>query len=102
MHRNDLHAQDCVQTGFIHCHTLTLNDIDDGSQLKDLIGQIKPKVKEGYLDGAYDHFECGETLIKQQINPVIPPRADAVIWYAKEPGDSPITLVMWPSSGSMK
>lgn len=84
-----LHLGVDPQTGFIHCHTLTLNDIDDGSQLNDLLGQIKPKVKEGYLDGAYDHFECWETLIKQQINPVIPPRADAVIWYAKEPGDSP-------------
>ena len=59
-----LHLGVDPQTGFIHCHTLTLNDSDDGSQLENLLGQIKPKVDEGYFDGAYDHFECWEALIK--------------------------------------
>ena len=84
-----LHLGVDPQTGVIHCHTLTLNDVDDASQLKPLLAQVKPKVKEAYFDGAYDHYQCWQTLIEQKISPVIPPRADAVEWYAKTPGDSP-------------
>jgi hypothetical protein len=84
-----LHLGVDPQTGVIHCHSLTLNDVDDACQLKPLLAQVKPKVKEAYCDGAYDHYDCWQTLIEQKINPVIPPRAGAVQWYAQTPGDSP-------------
>lgn len=84
-----LHLGVDPQSGMIHCHTLTQNDVDDGSQLKPLLAQVKPKVKEVYCDGAYDYYDCWQTLIDQKINPVIPPRQGAVHWYAQTPGDRP-------------
>lgn len=84
-----LHLGVDPQSGFIHCHTLTQNDVDDGSQLKPLLAQVKPKVKEVYCDGAYDYYECWQALVDQKINPVIPPRQGAVHWYARIPGDRP-------------
>lgn len=84
-----LHLGVDPQSGFIHCHTLTENDIDDGSQLRPLLAQVKPKVQEVYCDGAYDYYECWQALVDQKINPVIPPREGAVHWYAKTPGDRP-------------
>jgi len=84
-----LHLGVDAETGFIHCHTMTLNDVDDGSQLEDLLDQIEAEVSDGCLDGAYDHEACWDILIERNINPIIPPRANAVEWYLKEPGDYP-------------
>lgn len=82
-----LHLGADPETGFIHCHTMTLNDIDDGSQLQDLLDQVEAPISEACLDGAYDHEDCWDELVERQINPVIPPRENAVEWYLKEPGD---------------
>jgi len=84
-----LHLGVDPQTGFIHCHTLTLNDIADGSQLTDLIDQVQPEIEEVYLDGAYDHEDCWDDLIGRGIEAIIPPRANAVPWYINQPGDYP-------------
>lgn len=84
-----LHLGVDPQTGFIHCHTLTLNDIDDGSQLEELLDQVQADIEEACLDGAYDHEGCWDELIERKIIPIIPPRENAVEWYLKEPGDYP-------------
>lgn len=84
-----LHLGVDPQTGFIHCHTMTLNDIDDGSQLEDLLDQVEVEVTDTCLDGAYDHEDCWDELIERKINPIIPPRENAVEWYLKNPGDYP-------------
>ncbi|MEO1255691.1 MAG: IS5 family transposase, partial [Bacteroidota bacterium] len=76
-------------TNFIHCHTLTLNDVDDGSQLDELIDQVVCPIKEATLDGAYDFEHCWDSLIEKGIRPIIPPRSNAVEWYLERPGDYP-------------
>lgn len=84
-----LHLGVDTQTGFIHCHTMTLNDIDDGSQLESLLDQLDTDIETVCLDGAYDHEDCWDELIERKINPIIPPRENAVPWYLEEPGDYP-------------
>ncbi len=75
-------------TGFIHCHSLTLNDVDDGSELGGLLEQVGNEMEDVCLDGAYDHEECWDMLIEKGINPVIPPRKNGVEWYVERPGDN--------------
>lgn len=82
-----LHLGVDPQTGFIHCHCLTLNDVDDGSQMQGLIEQVDHEIDTAYLDGAYDHEHCWDELIELDIEPVIPPRKNAVPWYINKPGD---------------
>ncbi|MBK8555215.1 MAG: IS5 family transposase [Lewinellaceae bacterium] len=84
-----LHLGVDPKTGFIHCHTMTLNDIDDGSQLTDLLDQIETDVSDACLDGAYDHEDCWDELIARNIKPIIPPRENTVEWYLENPGDYP-------------
>lgn len=84
-----LHLGVDPKTGFIHCHTLTLNDVDDGSQLEELVDQVEAEVTDVCLDGAYDHVECWDGLIDRDINPIIPPRSNAIEWYEEVPDDIP-------------
>ena len=84
-----LHLGVDPKTGFIHCHTLTLNDVDDGSQLEDMLDQVEIEVTDACLDGAYDHEGSWDNLIQKHINPIIPPRDNAVEWYLEELGDFP-------------
>ena len=82
-----LHIGADAETGFIPCHTLTLNDVDDASQLDDLLDQVEGDIDSGYGDGAYDTVQCWDTLVERDIKPIIPPRQNAVEWYMNEPGD---------------
>lgn len=84
-----LHLGVDPKTGFIHCHTLTLNDVDDGSQLEEMLDQMEVDITDACLDGAYDHEDCWDNLIHRNINPIIPPRDNAVEWYLEELGDFP-------------
>lgn len=84
-----LHLGVDPKTGFIHCHTLTLNDVDDGSQLEEMLDQVEAGITDACLDGAYDHEDCWDDLIGRNIKPIIPPRDNAVEWYLKEEGDIP-------------
>lgn len=84
-----LHLGVDTQTGFIHCHVLTENNVGDESQLSDLLDQVEAPVKEACLDGAYDTEHCWDDLIERDIIPVIPPQKNAVEWYLKKPGDLP-------------
>lgn len=84
-----LHIGVDPKTSFVYCHTLTLNNVDDGSQLEELIDQVEAPIEEATLDGAYDFEHCWDTLIDRGIRPIIPPRKNAVEWYNIEPGDNP-------------
>ncbi len=84
-----LHLGVDPKTGFIHCHSLTLNSVDDGSQLEGLVDQVEAEISDVCVDGAYDHEHCWDELIERNINPIIPPRDNAVEWYLNEPGDIP-------------
>ena len=81
-----LHLGVDPKTGFIHAHTLTENDVDDGSQLEPLLEQIEEPVEEVYADGAYDMEKCWDYLHEQGIHPLIPTRENAVYW-ADENGE---------------
>ena len=39
------------------------------------------------LDGAYDHEACIDELLRRNIDPIVPPRRDAVPWPGKEADD---------------
>lgn len=84
-----LHLGADPETGFIHCTSLTDNSTDDASQLADLLDQVEENIDEVSLDGAYDTEECWDGLIERNINPIIPPRSNAVEWYEEQPGDIP-------------
>lgn len=84
-----LHLGVDPKTGFIHCHILTLNHVDDGSQLQQLLDQVEADITDACLDGAYDHEDCWDDLIRKNINPIIPPRDNAVEWYHEKLGDFP-------------
>lgn len=84
-----LHLGCDPHTGFIHCASLTKNDVDDASQLEPLLKQVASSVDEVALDGAYDTEDCWNELITRQIFPIIPPRSNAVEWWLYEQGDIP-------------
>lgn len=71
------------RTGEVLAQVLTDNKTDDASVLPTLIEHIEAQgIKIGKMgaDGAYDTTECWETLISKDIQPIIPPRENAVYW----------------------
>ena len=73
-------------TGYIHCHVLTGNEEDDGSQLEPMLEQVDTSgVEESLGDGGYDHEKCWSACIDRGIFPVIPPRSNAVEWEEDHP-----------------
>jgi len=70
-------------TGEIVAETLTLNDVDDASQVDPLLAQVETEVHAMGGDGAYDKRKVFDTLAhpKQRppITPIIAPRKDAKI-----------------------
>lgn len=81
-----LHLGVDPKTGFIHAHTMTEHDIDDGSQLEPLLEQIEAPVDEVVADGAYDMEKCWDYLHEHEIHSLIPTRENAVYW-ADEHGE---------------
>jgi hypothetical protein len=79
-----LHLGVDPSTGFIHCSTLTENDIDDGAQLEPLLKQEDQKVDVLMADGAYDHKKCWDFLEERQVWGIIPPRKNAQLWSEKQ------------------
>jgi hypothetical protein len=84
-----LHLGVDPKTGFIHCHTLTTNQVSDAAQLPQLLEQVSVEVDEFCGDGAYDQMDCWDELTERGIRPIIPPRENAVYWYERELGDLP-------------
>jgi len=77
-----LHLGCDPKTDFIHCFTLTENGTDDGSQLEQLLEQqVDTEIEDVYADGAYDIVDCWDGLMERNINPVILPRRNVVLWY---------------------
>ena len=81
-----LHLGVDESTGMIHAVCLTKNDVDDAGQVEDLLDQVQVPVDTFSGDGAYDKSKCWDALKDRSINPVIPPREDAVYWL-DEHGD---------------
>ena len=82
----ELHIGVDSDTGFIYAHTLTGNQVDDGSQLAPLLDQIEGPIDEVSGDGAYDMEKCWDYLEANTITGIIPPRENAVYW-ADEHGE---------------
>jgi hypothetical protein len=82
------------KTGEITAQVLTDNKTDDAAVLVDLVADT---FKEGVdinkvgADGAYDHYDCWDMLIEVEIEPIIPPRENAVYQLDEEglPTDHP-------------
>jgi len=82
-----LHLAVDEKTGQILAQRLTEKDIDDASQLPELVQEVSNtglKVHKVGADGAYDTFETYQSLIKAQIEPIIPPRTNAAWWVDKD------------------
>ena len=78
-----LHLAVDEQTGQILAHRLTDKDTDDACQLPDLVQQVQQrgvKVSKASADGSYDTFDTYQYLIKEQMEPIIPPRINAAWW----------------------
>jgi len=67
------------EDGIIHAAEMTTNGIDDAAMVKPVLEKIHGKVKKFGGDGAYDKTKVYDTLEKEKIKPVIPPRKNARI-----------------------
>jgi len=86
-----LHLAVNPATQEIEAETLTENGCDDASQVDDLLDQATNKVGGFYGDGAYDQRKVYETLEKQGVRAIIPPRRNAKIWRHGNSGGRPLT-----------
>ncbi len=82
------------KTGEITALVLTDNKTDDASVLKELVAHTFDQgidINKVGADGAYDTYECWDTLVEAEIEPIIPPRENAQFQLDKEglPTDHP-------------
>lgn len=82
------------KTGEITALVLTDNKTDDASVLKELVADTFDQgidINKVGADGAYDTYECWDTLVEAEIKPIIPPRENAQFQLDKEglPTDHP-------------
>lgn len=64
--------------------SLTNNDIDDASVLKPLLEEVSLPINKVAADGAYDRQKVYDYLQEHQIQALIPPRVNAIVWKNKE------------------
>lgn len=75
-----LHLATDEATNDIHAVELTTNAVSDGEIVKTLLAAIEQPIAKLGGDGAYDQVKVYEELARRHIQPLIPPRANAVIW----------------------
>jgi len=78
-----LHLGVDEKTGMIHAISLTKNNVDDASQVKDMLEQVDAEVDTLSADGAYDKAKCWNALMAHHIEGLIPPQKNAVYWEDK-------------------
>jgi hypothetical protein len=69
------------KTGEITAQVLTDNKTEDAAVLVDLVVETFDQgvdINKVGTDGAYDHYECWDMLTAIEIEPIIPPRENAV------------------------
>ncbi|GAA4398237.1 hypothetical protein GCM10023187_08690 [Nibrella viscosa] len=64
--------------------TLTSSDIDGAAMLEPLLEAITLPVNKVVADGAYDQKKVYDYLQQQQIQAIIPPRANAILWLDQD------------------
>jgi hypothetical protein len=75
-----LHLAIDEATNEIHAVELTTNAISDADTVKPLVIGITSPIARLSGDGAYDQVKVYDALEMRGIEPVIPPRCNAVIW----------------------
>lgn len=84
-----LHLAVNPETHEIVAELLTENSVHDSETVGDLFDTIDDNVNRFFGDGAYDTWDVSETLEKQHVDGIIPPRKNAKIKQhgnsAKEP-----------------
>lgn len=81
-----LHLAVDEATNEIHAVELTTNAISDADMVKPLVANITCPIARLGGDGAYDQVKVYDELETRGIEPIIPPRSNAVIW-ADEAGN---------------
>ena len=74
-------------TNNIHAVELTTNAVSDAEMVKPLLTAIKQPIAKLAGDGAYDQVKVYNLLAEREIQPLIPPRVNAVVWTNKEGND---------------
>ena len=75
-----LHLAVDEATNELHAVELTTNTISDADMVKPLVADISCPIARLSGDGAYDQVKVYDTLEMRRIEPVIPPRSNAVVW----------------------
>lgn len=82
------------KTGEVTAKVLTDNKTDDAAMLNQLVADTFDQgidIDKLGADGAYDHYECWDTLVDLEIEPIIPPRENAMYQLSNDglPTDHP-------------
>ena len=85
-----LHLAVNPDTQEIEAEVLTENSGHDADQVEDLLEEIKTPIDSCAGDGAYDQWKVYETLVAEQIEPIIPPRRNAKIQQHGNSSQSPL------------
>lgn len=82
-----LHLAIDEATNDIHAVELTTNAVSDADMVRPLLDDIEQCVAKVGGDGAYDQVKVYEQLETRHIQPLIPPRVNAVIWIDQTGND---------------
>ncbi|MVM37053.1 transposase [Spirosoma sp. HMF3257] len=82
-----LHLATDEATTDIHAVETTTNAKSDGEMVKTLLAAIKQRTAKLGGDGAYDQVKVYNELASRHIQPLFPPRANAVIWTGEAGND---------------
>jgi hypothetical protein len=82
------------KTGEITAQVLTDNKTEDAAMLNQLVADTFDQgvdIAKAGTDGAYDHYDCWNMLVEAEIEPIIPPRENAMFQLDAEglPTDHP-------------
>ena len=78
--RRKLHLALDEATNELHAVELTTNATSDADMVKSLVAEIIYPIARLSGDGAYNQVKVYDELETRRIEPVIPPRSNAVIW----------------------
>jgi hypothetical protein len=87
------------KTGEITAQILTDSKTDDAAMLNQLVGDTFAQgidINKVGTDGAYDHYDCWDMLLEVEIEPIIPPRENAMFQLGDDglPTDHPRNRVL--------
>lgn len=75
-----LHLAADESTNEIHAVELTMHSVSDAAMVKPLVTAVEWPIGKLSGDGAYDQVKVYDALATGHIQPIIPPRSNAVTW----------------------